>query len=159
MPGEPALKLTDETAKAQCAAWRARFMLECQRQGLAFGQVAERIGCSKALMTYIVSYGRVPNLELAIAIARVLGLDLADMTAVPECGRSWDDSIFTSTTPAPSALCPFEYAHEDDEPAAVPPAVTLSPRADVMHAHDGYAPHSHEVRADHGGVAKEGQGT
>ena len=22
-----------------------------------------------------------------------------------------------------------------------------------MHEHDGYAPHSHEVRADHGGVA------
>jgi len=25
-----------------------------------------------------------------------------------------------------------------------------------MHTHDGYAPHSHEVRADHLGVPKEG---
>lgn len=29
------------------------------------------------------------------------------------CGRTWDDSISTSTsvTPAPSARCPFEYYH------------------------------------------------
>ena len=27
------------------------------------------------------------------------------------CGRSWDDSIVTSLTPAPSARCPFEYYH------------------------------------------------
>ena len=31
------------------------------------------------------------------------------------CGRTWDDSIITSMTPAPSARCPFEYYH-DDEP-------------------------------------------
>lgn len=28
-----------------------------------------------------------------------------------ECGRSWDDAIATSYTPAPSARCPFEYFH------------------------------------------------
>ena len=28
------------------------------------------------------------------------------------CGRSWDDAIVTSWTPAPSARCPFEYFHE-----------------------------------------------
>lgn len=27
------------------------------------------------------------------------------------CGRSWDDAIVTSWTPAPSARCPFEYYH------------------------------------------------
>jgi hypothetical protein len=27
------------------------------------------------------------------------------------CGRSWDDDIITSMTPAPSARCPFEYCH------------------------------------------------
>lgn len=28
------------------------------------------------------------------------------------CGRSWDDTISTSMTPAPSGRCPFEYEHE-----------------------------------------------
>jgi hypothetical protein len=27
------------------------------------------------------------------------------------CGLSWDDSIATGMTPAPSARCPFEYFH------------------------------------------------
>lgn len=27
------------------------------------------------------------------------------------CGRSWDDSIATGSTPAPSGRCPFEYYH------------------------------------------------
>jgi hypothetical protein len=27
------------------------------------------------------------------------------------CGRSWDDGIVTSMTPAPAARCPFEYFH------------------------------------------------
>ena len=31
------------------------------------------------------------------------------------CGLSWDDSIVTSYTPAPSARCPFEYFHEYDD--------------------------------------------
>ena len=28
------------------------------------------------------------------------------------CGLSWDDSIITSMTPAPSARCPFERFHK-----------------------------------------------
>lgn len=28
-----------------------------------------------------------------------------------ECGRSWDDAVVTSYTPAPSARCPFEAYH------------------------------------------------
>ena len=31
------------------------------------------------------------------------------------CGLSWDDSIVTSMTPAPSARCPFESFHDDGE--------------------------------------------
>ena len=38
-----------------------------------------------------------------------------------DCGRSWDDSIVTSMTPAPAARCPFEgmrrlpgYARRND---------------------------------------------
>lgn len=31
------------------------------------------------------------------------------------CGRSWDDSVTTSLTPAPSGRCPFEYFHRDQE--------------------------------------------
>ena len=27
------------------------------------------------------------------------------------CGLSWNDSITTAWTPAPSARCPFEYFH------------------------------------------------
>lgn len=30
------------------------------------------------------------------------------------CGRSWDDSIATSYTPAPSGRCPFEYYHGEN---------------------------------------------
>lgn len=33
-----------------------------------------------------------------------------------ECGLSWDDTIPTTYTPAPSARCPFEAFHEMDEP-------------------------------------------
>lgn len=33
------------------------------------------------------------------------------------CGRSWDDAIPTTWTPAPSARCPFEYFHEDEDDA------------------------------------------
>lgn len=29
------------------------------------------------------------------------------------CGRSWDDAVVTSMTPAPSARCPFEYYHKE----------------------------------------------
>ena len=31
------------------------------------------------------------------------------------CQRSWDDSIVTGMTPAPSARCPFEYFHNGED--------------------------------------------
>jgi len=31
------------------------------------------------------------------------------------CGRTWDDAIPTSWTPAPSGRCPFEYFHSEDD--------------------------------------------
>jgi len=34
-----------------------------------------------------------------------------DRVTCGSCGRSWDDAIPTSLTPAPSARCPFEYFH------------------------------------------------
>jgi hypothetical protein len=34
------------------------------------------------------------------------------------CWLSWDDSIPTTWTPAPSARCPFEYFHRGNEPLA-----------------------------------------
>lgn len=35
-----------------------------------------------------------------------------DRATCGTCGRSWDNAIVTSTTPAPSARCPFEYYHK-----------------------------------------------
>mgnify|MGYP007044121884 CR=1 FL=1 len=32
----------------------------------------------------------------------------SEIATCGECGRSWDDSIPTSMTPAPSGRCPFE---------------------------------------------------
>ena len=34
-----------------------------------------------------------------------------DPVTCGDCGRTWDDAIATSYTPAPSARCPFEYFH------------------------------------------------
>lgn len=34
-----------------------------------------------------------------------------DMATCGTCGRTWDDGRISSLTPAPSARCPFEYAH------------------------------------------------
>src|SRR4051794_34057226 len=39
----------------------------------------------------------------------------ADIATCGACGRSWDDAVGTAWTPAPSARCPFEYDHEDEE--------------------------------------------
>lgn len=42
----------------------------------------------------------------------------ADIATDGYCGLSWDDSIVTDYTPAPSARCPFEDFHvypEDEE--------------------------------------------
>ena len=41
----------------------------------------------------------------------------ADKVTCGHCGRAWDDAIPTSYTPAPSARCPFEAYHQDDETA------------------------------------------
>ncbi|WP_301123464.1 MULTISPECIES: hypothetical protein [Mycolicibacterium] len=30
------------------------------------------------------------------------------------CGRSWDDTVPTASTPAPSGRCPFEYEHKSN---------------------------------------------
>lgn len=38
-----------------------------------------------------------------------------DAVTCEECGLTWDDSITTSMTPAPSARCPFEYFHYNEE--------------------------------------------
>ena len=38
-----------------------------------------------------------------------------DLATCNTCGRTWDDSIVTSMTPAPSARCPFEYFHDSEE--------------------------------------------
>ena len=35
----------------------------------------------------------------------------ADLCTCGSCGRSWDDSMSTGWTPAPSGRCPFEYYH------------------------------------------------
>ncbi len=37
---------------------------------------------------------------------------MTDIVTDGGCGLSWDDSIITSMTPAPSARCPFEYFHK-----------------------------------------------
>ena len=47
---------------------------------------------------------------------------MTDIATDGACGLSWDDSIITGMTPAPSARCPFEKFHEydiDDEPIAL----------------------------------------
>jgi hypothetical protein len=36
-----------------------------------------------------------------------------DVATCGTCGRSWDDAVVTSCTPAPSARCPLEYDHAD----------------------------------------------
>lgn len=41
----------------------------------------------------------------------------ADLATCGHCGRTWDDAVGTSWTPAPSARCPFEYDHHEDVPA------------------------------------------
>lgn len=43
------------------------------------------------------------------------------------CGRSWDDAVVTSMTPAPSARCPFEYFHADTPEYEVENGIIKSP--------------------------------
>jgi len=39
------------------------------------------------------------------------GKVIVDMATCGSCGRSWNDALMTSWTPAPSGRCPFEYWH------------------------------------------------
>lgn len=43
-----------------------------------------------------------------------------DRATCGNCGRSWDDAIGTELTPAPSARCPFEYYHAEEQPPKKP---------------------------------------
>lgn len=36
-----------------------------------------------------------------------------DVATCGTCGRSWDDAIVTSVTPAPAARCIWEYEHAE----------------------------------------------
>lgn len=38
----------------------------------------------------------------------------AGRTTCGTCGRSWDDNVSTTWTPAPSGRCPFEYFHAEE---------------------------------------------
>lgn len=42
------------------------------------------------------------------------GQPARDRCTCGSCGLSWDDSISTSLTPAPSARCPFEAFHNPE---------------------------------------------
>lgn len=43
------------------------------------------------------------------------GRPIIDVATCGACGRSWDDALVTSLTPAPSGRCPFEYDHDSEE--------------------------------------------
>ena len=45
------------------------------------------------------------------------GQRAADRVTCGTCGLSWDDAIVTGWTPAPSARCPFESFHVDEDEA------------------------------------------
>lgn len=50
-----------------------------------------------------------------------------DKATCGTCGLSWDDSIVTSMTPAPSSRCPFEYFHVEQVTTPTPPKHTPTP--------------------------------
>lgn len=50
--------------------------------------------------------------------------EAVDPATCGTCGLTWDDSISTSMTPAPSGRCPFEYFHE--EPIDTRPILDLT---------------------------------
>jgi hypothetical protein len=39
----------------------------------------------------------------------------ADITECGTCHRYWDDAVVTAWTPTPSARCPFEYDHGNED--------------------------------------------
>jgi hypothetical protein len=40
------------------------------------------------------------------------GTAVSDIATDGACGRSWNDALGTTLTPAPAARCPYEYEHE-----------------------------------------------
>lgn len=40
-----------------------------------------------------------------------------DVAECGGCGRMWDDAVVTGVTPTPSARCPFEYDHDEEDDA------------------------------------------
>lgn len=46
-------------------------------------------------------------------------LNARELAHCGTCGRSWDDAVVTSITPAPSGRCPFEHFHPAEEPATL----------------------------------------
>lgn len=40
------------------------------------------------------------------------GNAVVDMATCGECGMSWNDALISSSTPAPSARCPYEHMHD-----------------------------------------------
>lgn len=38
---------------------------------------------------------------------------VVEMATCGNCGKSWNDALMSSMTPAPSARCPYEYIHEE----------------------------------------------
>ena len=57
-----------------------------------------------------------------------------DVATCGECGRSWDDGVSTSMTPAPSGRCPFEYFHD----AVLPDRCVHCGKAVHREMHDGH---------------------
>ena len=56
------------------------------------------------------------------------GTDNRDLMTCGDCERTWDDSVITSMTPAPSARCPFEYFHDGHSvPTATFPVKMVTP--------------------------------
>ena len=50
------------------------------------------------------------------------GRERVETATCGQCGRSWNNARISELTPAPSARCPFEYAHEyPDEYATMRP--------------------------------------
>lgn len=71
----------------------------------------------------------------ASVLDEIRATDETDPANVAECGAChfrWDDSVITSLTPAPSARCPNEYNHEEEEEKEE--AVSMTPVTDALDA-------------------------
>lgn len=71
--------------------------------GWAYGSSAERL----RLLSLDVPGPSVPE-DFPV---KILKFGTEGATTCGTCHRSWDDTISTSWTPAPSGRCPFEYFH------------------------------------------------